>query len=447
MKTKMLFSVLAISLALFAGLTCAQSTTDSSVSSPNSANLNVSLASQSPDPARSGEMVELRFTIENTGGRASNDLTLELVIQYPFTEIPGEEYTKSVSALRAYQQGVDAVTVKFKVRVDKDAIKGANQIKLRRTESGSTTSVIQSFDVDVTGSEYAQIIYVDKSILSPGEETPLKFTITNVGTSPLQNLVFSWNEQNGVILPVYSDDTKYIKYIDVGESTDVEYTVVADVNTDPGLYQLDLTLKFDAESGAQEMNTKAGIFVGGGTDFDVTFSESSAGQTSLSVANIGNNPALSVTVSVPDQEGYSVSGSKSSIIGNLDKGDYTIVSFQISQSMTMRINRTSSQVPSAAQSSNLNVHIEYTDTTGKRHTLEKSVPIQFRTSTSDSTTTASGFGQQSSATSGYLMYAAIAAIVVAGFVCYRKREFLRSRLRRSRREGDRNRLHSRVGKA
>jgi len=376
-------------------------------------------------------MVELRFMIENTGGRPTNDLKFELMVQYPFTEIPGEDYTRSVSALKAYQQGADAIVLKFKVRVDKDAIKGTNQIKLKRTETGSDYSVIQSFDVGVTGSEYAQIIYIDKSILSPGEETPLKFTITNVGTSPLQNLVFSWNEENGVILPVYSDDTKYIKYIDVGESTNVEYTVVADVNTDPGLYQLDLTLRFDAESGvSQEMNTKAGIFVGGGTDFDVTFSESSAGQTSLSVANTGNNPALSVTVRIPEQENFAVSGSTSSIIGNLDKGDYTIVSFQISQSMGAgRINRTSTQTPAMPQS-NLKVQIEYTDTTGKRHTLEKSVAIQFRT-TSDSTTTTSGFRQQSSATSGYLTYAAIAAVAVGGIVCYKKRKFLASRLRRS----------------
>ncbi|HJW97218.1 MAG TPA: hypothetical protein VJ485_03570, partial [archaeon] len=75
MKAKaLLFSILmAISFALFASLSIAQ-TTDTSVSSPNSANLNVSLASQSPDPAKAGEMVELRFIIENTGGQPTKDL-------------------------------------------------------------------------------------------------------------------------------------------------------------------------------------------------------------------------------------------------------------------------------------------------------------------------------------------------------------------------------------
>jgi hypothetical protein len=401
--------------------------------------LNVSLVGQNPDPAKAGEMVELRFMIENTGGQATNDLELELQTQYPFMEIPGEEYVKSISALKAYQMGTDAVMVKYKVRVDKDAIKGTNEIKLKISEEGSDVSIIKEFDVDVTGSESAQAIYLDKSLLVPGEETPLKFTITNTGSSPLQDLVFSWNEENGYILPVYSDNTKYVKYIDVGESADIDYTVVADVNAEPGLYRLDLTLTYESDEGASEQLTmKTGIFIGGETDFDVTFSESTSGTTSLSVANTGNNPAYSVTVRIPSQQSYSVTGSTSSIIGNLDKGDYTIVSFQISSAGAFaggRMNRTMDQVPAeepqSAQGSNLKVMIDYTDTTGKRHTLEKSVPIQFRAADSATTTTAYGTfnttRQQSNAIAVYLPYI-IVALVAAGALCYWKRTYLRGRI-------------------
>jgi hypothetical protein len=432
MKTKIVLLCLLMTM-LYAGFLT--NAADAAIGSSGTAVLNITLVSQNPDPATAGETVELKFMVENKGGQATDDLQFELLLQYPFMEIPGEEYNKTVKALGAYQQGADSPTVKYKVRVDKDAVKGTNEIKLKRSEEGSDTSIIETFDVEVTGSEYAQIIYVDKSILNPGEETPLKFTITNVGTSPLQNLVFSWNEENGVILPVYSDDTKYIKYIDVGKSVDLEYTVVADVNTDPGLYQLDLTLKFEAQSGvSQEMNTKAGIFVGGETDFDVTFSESSAGQTSLSVANTGNNQALSVTVRIPEQNNFAVSGSTSSIIGNLDKGDYTIVSFQISQAGAMtgimggRMNRTNlTQIPASPQNNNLKVLIEYTDTTGKRHALEKSVPIQFRSS--DSTTTgqtSTGYRQQNNILVTYLPYIIIVVVIVVGIVCYKKRKSLRN---------------------
>ena len=71
------------------------------------------------------------------------------------------------------------------------------------------------------------------------------------------------------------------------------------------------------------------MYVGGETDFDVAFSGSANGQTSFSVSNIGSVGASSVTVNIPKQLGWRVSGSDSAIIGNLDKGDYTIASFNL----------------------------------------------------------------------------------------------------------------------
>lgn len=397
--------------------------------------LDVSMISQSPDPARAGDIVDLRFMIENLGGKEANNVEFELIPKYPFSKISGEDYVNKITTIKGYQQGEDAIIIKYKVRVDSNAVQGKNGIDLK--ESDSSSSFTKTFYVEVTGTEFAQIIYIDKAKINPGTETALKFTITNVGNSPLRNLVFSWNEEDGIILPVYSDDTKYIKKIEVNDSIDLIYTVVADVNADPGLYQLNLKLKFEAENGStQEINTKAGVFIGGETDFDVTFSESTEGQTSLSVANTGNNPALSVTVRIPNQENFIVSGSTSSIIGNLDKGDYTIVSFQITQSsMYTSWNRTAvpadvpGRLPSNVtqiQGNVLKVLIEYTDTTGVRHNVEKNVSIQFRTSLNATSALGSDFGNFRQRNQVDLTpYIAIALIVI-GFVCYKKREKLRT---------------------
>lgn len=407
----------------------------------NTGIISISLINYDPDPARAGEMVELRFRVENLGGKEVNNLEIELIPEYPFTKIPGEEYLETVKTLTGYQKGSDAIIIKYRVRVDKDAVKGTNEIKVKEGKAGSTFFSTKTFNIDVSGREFAQIIHIDKAKLDPGKETDLKFTITNIGNSPLQNLIFSWNEKNGVILPVYSDDTKYIKYIDVGKSTDIEYIVVADVNAVAGLYQLNLNLKFDAEnSTSKEINTKAGVFVGGETDFDVTFSESSAGQTSLSVANIGNNPALSVTVRIPEQQGFRVTGSTSSIIGNLDKGDYTIVSFQImGGSMTQEgMDRTQArglseeekqklmeQFSQRSTSNNLDVLIEYTDTTGIRRKLEKTVPIQFRSfadSSQENPHAGQTYGRQQPIWKNPKVIGSIITlvIVIVGLVLYRK---------------------------
>ncbi len=294
----------------------------------------------------------------------------------------------------------------------------------------------------VVGGAIIDVSDVDMAELNSGEETKLKFTITNIGNSPLQSLVFSWNEEEGVILPVYSDNTKYIKYLDVGESTDLEYTVVADVNAEAGLYQLDLSLEFEDGNGGY--STTTGVFVSGETDFDVTFSESSAGQTSLSVANTGNNPASSVTVRIPQQENFRVLGSTASIVGNLDKGDYTIVSFQVtpasssfrgtgvaditqqrqlSEEDRQKLREGSSQ-RIASQNNNLNVLIEYTDATGVRRTVEKTVPIQFRDISSDGSQLNTRKGQQESIRKNptFIVTIAILGLIIGGFIYYKKRK-------------------------
>lgn len=421
------------------------------VSAADMASLQVSLLNQDPDPAKAGEMLELRFMLENTGGSELREQTLELLLDYPFVAVPGETYVRTVSTLGAYQQDSDALIIKYRVRVDENAVKGTNEIRLKRTSGTSDIPVISTFDVEIQGTEFAQILNVNKAKIDPGKETPLNFTVANVGNSPLQNLVFSWSESAGTILPVYSDDTKYVSKLDVGESVVLQYTIVADVNADSGLYPLDLSLEYETSEGTTHtMETKVGVLIGGETDFDVTFSESSAGQTSLSVANTGNNPALSVTVRIPDQESFRVSGSTSSIIGNLDKGDYTIVSFQISQSSafgtatpsgTSGFRSRTSDVQGAAPSAPsvnltrvsgssagagaLNVLIEYTDTTGERHSVQKNVSIQFRDiATAAAASTA---GNVSSPIMTYAMLGVLAAVCVAAFL---KRKRLSGILRR-----------------
>jgi len=346
------------------------------------------LISQNPDPARSSELVEIRFNVQNIGFDDAENAIIELEPEYPFVQVPGESLHKTIPYLRSRQTDEDAAIIKFKLFVDKDAPEGVYELDIRIWD-GTGTSTTKTIDIEVRGREYAQIITISRANIDLAREESLEFVITNTGKSPLTNMVFSWNDPDGIILPVYSDNTKYIKYLDVGESVEVGYTVMADVNAQPGLYQIDLNLQFEGyESTTGEIDTTAGIFVGGGTDFDVAFSGSSGGETSFSIANIGSVSANSVTVSIPDQRGWGVSGIDSVIIGNLNKGDYTIASFNLQQEVVgalqglpeedsqknKELNQTRS-VSSANQPSVLNIEISYTDARGERRTTTKEVDI------------------------------------------------------------------------
>ncbi|WP_243684385.1 COG1361 S-layer family protein [Methanosarcina barkeri] len=402
--------------------------------------MEVNLAKQNPDAARPGEPVELTVNVQNVGNANLKDIAVTVNPEYPFSKVSGEELTKKVSYLTARQDDDDAAVLKFKLMTDANASEGTYDIDITTTakESGSSLNTIattKTIQLEVKGKEYAQIVTINKASIDLAQKEPLEFIITNTGNSPLKNMVVSWKDPKGVILPVYSDNTKYIKYLAAGDSVTVSYSVMADVNADPGLYTLDVNLKFeDYESNEKSIATTAGLFVGGKTDFDVSFSESDQGEVSLSVANVGNNMAYSVKVSVPDQDGYRVSGSSSTIVGNLEKGDYTIASFNIVSTQSPGVAE-SGGTPGVARASEkdknvtsmgsnpLEVQIEYTDAKGERVTVNKEVELE----TTAGSVNAQGRGRSGSASnssrfSSYLTYIVLIVVAVAGLFIYRRKK-------------------------
>jgi len=362
-------------------------------SSSASSMISVNLINQNPDPANAGDIVEVRVGLENLGGGTAENLMLEFDPSYPFEKVPGEELVQDVGSLNVYQSGEDMTILKYKIKVNKDTTAGTYNLKFTYypKDQKNVSSITRTVSIDVSSKQSAQIMKIDKTVIVPGEQSPLTFTITNVGSAPLRDMIFSWSNSDKIILPVGSDNTKYVKYLEVGKSVDLEYQVIADSNADAGLYGLDLNLKYsDVNTGADNViNTIAGLYVGGGTDFDIAFSEVSNSQTSFTIANTGSNPAFSVSVIVPPQDGWTVSGANSMIIGNLNKGDYTVASFNV-QSTSSKVGSVSStgvqgnmrnqsnvkNVSSTNSQNSIKFKIEYTDTMGSRELSEKTVAMQ-----------------------------------------------------------------------
>jgi hypothetical protein len=297
----------------------------------DSRGISVSLVNQDPDPAIAGDTIEIYLGIENLGGETVNNLIVELEPEYPFTLVEGESDKQKISTIKGYQKQDYMKIITYMLKVDSDASAGSYELNvIYHDESGSLTKET-SVTIDVKSKEMAQIIRIDRTDLVPGEQSSLKFTLNNVGGAPLKDLTFNWVNEDKIILPVGSDNTKYIKYVDIDESVELEYQVIADPNADPGLYELKLYLRYDNPITFEEkvISTIAGVYVGGKTDFDISFSESTVDETSFSVANIGSNPAYSISIIIPEQDGWSVKGSRTSIVGNLDMGDYTTTGFNL----------------------------------------------------------------------------------------------------------------------
>jgi hypothetical protein len=412
--------------------------------------ISISLVNYDPNPAMAGNVVEARIGVENIGSMDVNDLMLEVVPEYPFQLVSGETAVKSIGIIQGYSEGSNAniKIIKYRMLINKDTPAGSYELKVKYYEAGSTSAIQKSLSLDVKNRDNAEVIHIDTTALVPGKQTSMKFTINNVGSAPLSDMTFYWENTDNIILPVGSDNTKHIKYIDIGEGQDLEYQVIADTNAVPGLYKLNLylTYKDNINGTEKKISTIAGMYVGGGTDFDVAFSDIANSQMSFSIANIGSNPANSVSVVIPQQMGWSVSGSNSVIIGNLNKGDYTVASFKLQSSISNqttqnRATRNSSNTQGRSMQRPMNnssdtgsmqrqtnsssdavlMQISYTDTMGERKVVEKEVKIA-NTASTNGTTSFQGrtASQQSSVLSNYTWYLLGLIVLVGGFFVQRK---------------------------
>ncbi len=330
------------------------------------------LLAQTPNPARSGDTVDVRIKIENTGGDSAHQVLVEILPEFPFTLAPGQSAQQMIGELLNYPFEANYKMMKYTLLISKEAIDKEYDLKFRYSQDGGINWITDTYTVRVTSTEFAQIIHLDKTKINPGEETPLTFTINNIGKAPLTNLIFTWSEKNNVLLPVGTDNTRYIPYLGIGESLALGFTVVASPTTERGLYNINLKLTFDATNatsgGVQKssIETNAGVLIGGSTEFDVALADSTGGKTSLSIANSGKNDASSVAVSIPNQAGFNVKGGSSVIIGNLNKGDFTLATFQLVANPAVK----------KEENRDLTISIAFTDSFGERHTLDKVISLK-----------------------------------------------------------------------
>lgn len=351
MKTHRIFLSIIFLLVASVGLAQAQY-----VSSPA---LNVNVVKYNPTPAEAGNFLEVFIGISNTGSAYANNLVLEVVPEFPFSLDAGESATREFPVI----DNNGAVT-KYRLRVDPDSPNGDTQLKVRRYTKNSRDIETKLLNISVLAKADLVISSVEPVSLKPGQLTKVNLTIKNTGNAPLNDLIVSWTDSSGKILSIAGDNKVRVKQIPVGQSTDVQFNMIADLSIIQGVHTVNINTTFLRFGTVDSRTSQIAFIVGGLTDFDLAQQEVEDGTVSLSVANVGVNIGTAVSVSVPQQDGWEIVGSSSVFLGNLNPGDFTVGSLQVRPTL-----ETSSR--------NLKVKIEYTDTVGIRQSLEKEININF----------------------------------------------------------------------
>jgi hypothetical protein len=256
-----------------------------------------------------------------------------------------------------------------------------------------------------------QVLKYDPFPVNAGDWFDLWIKVQNVGQTEARNVKFQLQPE----YPFSSDDndrsfgTIYgtlnaYKVDQTYDSSEVilKFRVKVADNAPVGTSNIKLNMISDSSLGNNGVATSLPITIGKTkTDFDVVWQSSSAQGSSFAISNTGSNAATAVTVKMIPPQGLRVSGADSSIIGNINAGDFTTVTFSLSApNMTARTgnggNSSRENYSSSNQASggnNVVIEISYTDSAGIRTTIDKNVTVN------PSSLTSSSFGSRTTAVS------------------------------------------------
>src|SRR3989304_3069823 len=322
-------------------------------------------------PVFPGDTTYVYVPIKNLGFVFMEDVSVKLVPK-DNASANAVAILNDVDSLGTINNWGDQRTAKFRIHVNPDAVEGDYYFNVYITYSGQQTGSASSStplttkleDQILTIKGKPLIVLVNSTLgtIAPMSINRETLQFKNTGTGTVQNAVVEINlagTNTNSAFSVLGGGTQFsLGNMKAGDEAQITFDLAVDIAARPGVYYLPLKI-----TGVNNYSSadNIGLVVGGPTDFQISYQET-LGSFSLNVANVGVNTASAVTVSVPRQKNFSTTGSSSSVLGNLNPGDYTSAIFQITKKQ--------------GAGNILDFEIQYTDTSGIRHTITKSLVVE-----------------------------------------------------------------------
>ena len=311
----------------------------------DSPRIDVDLASQDPDPVEPGRIVEASFKLDNRGVLA-NDVVFEIIPEYPFSILPGEGAVKNVGTLGTAQDTDRSVFVKYKLKVDQNAVDGNQEIKIRYKSSDSESwATIDNITIKVQSKE--AILSVEKfaavpEAVAPGSKTRLAVSLKNHANSLLKDIKVTLDlgksgDEETPFAPVGSTNEKVIPFIDAQALSALEFNLIADPDAKSKVYKVPLKLQYsDVLNKNYSKTLIVALVVGVEPDISVyvdttsVYTAGSTGDISVKIVNKGLSDLKFLNVKLDKSEKYKVLSPYEVYIGNIDSDDYETADFKLS---------------------------------------------------------------------------------------------------------------------
>tara|TARA_Y100000310_G_C20685083_1_gene818464 strand:+ start:1451 stop:2323 length:873 start_codon:yes stop_codon:yes gene_type:complete len=228
--------------------------------------ISVGMIAQDPDPVMAGDVVEVKFKVENMWKDTKEEVFLEIMPEYPFSIYSGSD-VRNLGRLEGRKFGAESIMEDFKLLVDKGAVDGDHNLDMR-IKFGETVILYEDmFFIDVENEEIRLRSYVRSSdFITAGDKGKFSIEFVNAGGYNVEFLeVYLEPSEDYKLLStsnyVYvgdldSDDTEseeFLIYVpsDVG-SVDIPIKMVYEVND--YVYETKDNLKLDLLSREEAKN-------------------------------------------------------------------------------------------------------------------------------------------------------------------------------------------------
>lgn len=321
----------------------------------------VLLINQIPDPVEPGEIVEVRFKVENIGREAARNVVFEILPEYPFSLQPGQPATVRLGNLNVNSFGENAVIVYYKLRVDPAATPGNNSIQFRYSMNSGTSWILpEKFYVRIQHTDstlsIADVQTTPREIL-PGEEAKVKITIENMASTYLKNIALrldlSYSTLDDLMgttatatsqtdllqlpfAPINSATEKKLKLLEGDKTHTFNYDIVAYPDAQAGIYKVPVQLKYSDELGTQYMiNDVISLIVKPSPILSVRFDNTEVnragqkGSVVVSFVNKGKSNIMFVDSKLQESDEFELLSAPEIYIGNIDSDDYETVEYEL----------------------------------------------------------------------------------------------------------------------
>ncbi len=322
-KILLLFFILAVTVASI-----------QAINTPSSPRINVTFVSQSPDPVEPGQIVTIKFKIENEGTETTNDAIVRILPKYPFT-IYNDVAEKNIGKLRASTTGADAIDIEFKLKIDSSAVEQETELELEiQVGEGKVSYTNNEFEIDIQTQDAVldiKSITFEPSQIKPGETGRISLTVRNLADSLLKDIKVKLDFTSATLplAPYQSSSERILPQLDSNFQDTLLYDVIATPDATPGLHKVPINITYYDEDGKfYAINDIIAVQIGDQPKIRAFLRKTSsleAGsntKVTLSLANAGASDLKFVEVTLLASESYELLGSSRYFyIGDVDTDD------------------------------------------------------------------------------------------------------------------------------